>query len=57
MARRACRLQLTQAFPDAVVEAQAAQTAAGEDSVSCTVRYVFTADIAQSKPDRGEALP
>lgn len=57
LARRACRLRLAEQFPDAVVETQALQTKTDGGQVVCTARYVFTADIAQAEPDRGEYAP
>lgn len=57
LARRACRQRLAEQFPDAVVETQALQTKTGGGQVVCTARYVFTADIAQAEPDRGEYAP
>lgn len=57
LARRACRLQLAEEFPDAVVESQQRELRETEDGVQCITRYVFRADIALSAPSRGEKAP
>lgn len=48
MARRACRLALAADFPDAVVEAREIRMETTEDTVYCTARYTFRADIARA---------
>ncbi len=57
LARRACRLQLAEQFPDAQIETERAETAVRDGQAVCTVHYVFTADIAAARPDRGEMPP
>ena len=47
LALRACRAQLYREFPDAVIEAERRSTVPGEDAASCTVTYIFCANIAQ----------
>ena len=47
LALRACRAQLYREFPDAIIEAERRSTAPGEDAATCTVTYIFCANIAQ----------
>ncbi len=47
LALRDCRAQLYREFPDAVIEAERRSTAPGEDAATCTVTYIFCANIAQ----------
>lgn len=47
LALRACRAQLYREFPDAVIEAERRHSKAGEEAASCTVTYIFCANIAK----------
>lgn len=47
LALRACRAQLYREFPDAVIEAERRSTIPGEEAASCTVTYIFCANIAK----------
>lgn len=50
LAKRACRAELYEAFPDAQIEAQTCEVTTSEEGVSCTISYRFCANIATVQP-------
>lgn len=50
LAQRACRAQLYEEFPDAVIEAETCQITGNAQGETCTITYQFCANIADSNP-------
>lgn len=50
LARRTCRIQLREEFPDAVIESEQRQITHDEQGETCTITYQFCADIATGTP-------
>ena len=47
LARRDCRRQLKEQFPDAIIEEQRMAQECDGEIARCTVQYVFVADVAE----------